>query len=118
MGGDKSDVIMTSSINQEILDDDCFVLDEFDASRNFEGFRYISPAILLQSACSIIHFYLDKHVEIFLLWSPRNSSNCRSSSDAIAEPLYALIGEVFDMRGVFKLLRKSLMTFVQITYGR
>lgn len=37
--------------------------------------------------------------------------------DAIAEALYALIGEVFDMRGVFKWLRKSLMTFVQITYG-
>merc|ERR1719510_1826293 len=37
--------------------------------------------------------------------------------DAIAEPLYSLIGEVFDMRGVFKILRKSLMTFVQITFG-
>ena len=37
--------------------------------------------------------------------------------DVIAESLYALIGEVFDMRGVFKWIRKSLMTFVQITYG-
>jgi sorting nexin-25 len=37
--------------------------------------------------------------------------------DGVAEPLYALIGEVFDMRGVFKIVRKSLMTFVQITYG-
>lgn len=37
--------------------------------------------------------------------------------DAIAEPLYALIEEVFNLRGVFKILRKSLMTFVQITYG-
>ena len=26
--------------------------------------------------------------------------------DAIAEPLYAFIGEVFDMRGLFKILRK------------
>ena len=26
--------------------------------------------------------------------------------DAIAEPLYAFVGEVFDMRGVFKILRK------------
>ncbi|KAJ8676394.1 hypothetical protein QAD02_012181 [Eretmocerus hayati] len=38
--------------------------------------------------------------------------------DAIAEPLYALLGEIFDMRGVFRWLRKSLITFVQITYGR
>ncbi len=34
--------------------------------------------------------------------------------DAIAEPLYALIGEVFDMRGVFKILRKSLIAVVQV----
>ncbi|XP_015126178.1 sorting nexin-25 [Diachasma alloeum] len=38
--------------------------------------------------------------------------------DAIAEPLYALLGEVFDLRGVFRWLRRSLITFVQITYGR
>ncbi|XP_050677106.1 sorting nexin-25-like [Leptidea sinapis] len=38
--------------------------------------------------------------------------------DSIAEPLYALLSEVFDMRGVFKWLRKTLVTFVQITYGR
>ena len=37
--------------------------------------------------------------------------------DVIAENIYGLIGEVFDMRGVFKWVRKSLMTFVQITYG-
>ena len=37
--------------------------------------------------------------------------------DVIAESIYGLIGEVFDMRGVFKWVRKSLMTFVQITYG-
>ena len=66
------------------------------------------------------HLYLDNHVKMVYLLSCHKgtSSYCRSSSDAIAEPLYALIGEVFDMRGVFKLLRKSLMTFVQITYGR
>ncbi|XP_026313842.1 sorting nexin-25 [Hyposmocoma kahamanoa] len=38
--------------------------------------------------------------------------------DAVAEPLYALLSEVFDMRGVFRWLRKTLVTFVQITYGR
>ncbi|XP_037932093.1 sorting nexin-25-like, partial [Teleopsis dalmanni] len=38
--------------------------------------------------------------------------------DSIAEPLYALLGEIFDMGGVFKWLRKSMISFVQITYGR
>ncbi|KAM3968308.1 LOW QUALITY PROTEIN: sorting nexin snazarus [Aphomia sociella] len=38
--------------------------------------------------------------------------------DSIAEPLYALLSEVFDMRGLFRWLRKTLVTFVQITYGR
>jgi sorting nexin-25 len=41
-----------------------------------------------------------------------------ASKDAIAEPLYTLLGEVFDLRGVFRWLRRSLITFVQITYGR
>ncbi|KAG8224803.1 hypothetical protein J437_LFUL002248 [Ladona fulva] len=41
-----------------------------------------------------------------------------SGKDAIAEPLYALLGEVFDLRGVFRWLRRTLITFVQITYGR
>ncbi|XP_001354527.3 sorting nexin-25 [Drosophila pseudoobscura] len=40
------------------------------------------------------------------------------SKDSIAEPLYALMGEIFDMGGVFKWLRKSIISFVQITYGR
>lgn len=38
--------------------------------------------------------------------------------DSIAEPLYGLMGEVFDMDGVFKWVRKSMISFVQITYGR
>lgn len=40
------------------------------------------------------------------------------NKDDIAEPLYTLMSEVFDMRGLFKWIRKSLITFVQITYGR
>eukprot|EP00095_Tigriopus_kingsejongensis_P007816 snap_masked-scaffold204_size260821-processed-gene-1.8 protein:Tk07816 transcript:snap_masked-scaffold204_size260821-processed-gene-1.8-mRNA-1 annotation:"sorting nexin-25" len=45
------------------------------------------------------------------------SRNEELGKDIVAETLYGLIGEVFDMRGVFKWMRKSLMTFVQITYG-
>lgn len=40
------------------------------------------------------------------------------TKDAIAEPLYALMSEIFDMWGVFKYLRKTLIAFVQVTYGR
>ena len=38
--------------------------------------------------------------------------------DTIAEPFYALISEIFDLKGVFKWLRKTLVTFVQISFGR
>nr|XP_006816541.1 PREDICTED: sorting nexin-25-like [Saccoglossus kowalevskii] len=37
--------------------------------------------------------------------------------DSIAEPLYALIGEIFELKGVFKWLRKTLIVFVQVTFG-
>ncbi len=37
--------------------------------------------------------------------------------DGIAEPIYHLISEVFELRGVFGWLRRTLVTFVQITYG-
>ena len=38
--------------------------------------------------------------------------------DTIAEPFYALISEIFDLRGVFKWLWKTLVTFVQISFGQ
>ncbi|XP_077984333.1 sorting nexin-25-like [Glandiceps talaboti] len=37
--------------------------------------------------------------------------------DSIAESLYALIGEIFELKGVFKWLRKTLIIFVQVTFG-
>lgn len=46
------------------------------------------------------------------------STNDLDGKDSIAEPLYSLMGEIFDMGGVFKWLRRSLISFVQITYGR
>uniref|UniRef100_A0A1B0CG91 Sorting nexin-25 n=2 Tax=Lutzomyia longipalpis TaxID=7200 RepID=A0A1B0CG91_LUTLO len=47
-----------------------------------------------------------------------HKGDCESGKDSIAEPMYALLGEIFDMGGVFKWVRKSLISFVQITYGR
>lgn len=37
--------------------------------------------------------------------------------DSIAEPIYNLLSEIFDLTGPFKFLRKSLISFVQLTYG-
>ncbi|KAK7496497.1 hypothetical protein BaRGS_00012149 [Batillaria attramentaria] len=37
--------------------------------------------------------------------------------DSVAKPLYRLLGEVFELRGMFKWLRRSFMTFVELTFG-
>ena len=59
--------------------------------------------------------WLDSHYHDVL--TDYDTNDMGGGGDGVAEPLYALLGEVFDMRGVFKIVRKSLMTFVQITYG-
>lgn len=38
--------------------------------------------------------------------------------DSIAEPIYDLIGELFELKGLFNWIRKTLIIFVQITYGQ
>uniref|UniRef100_A0A182VT22 Sorting nexin-25 n=1 Tax=Anopheles minimus TaxID=112268 RepID=A0A182VT22_9DIPT len=50
--------------------------------------------------------------------SPSIDGSSVEARDSIAEPLYALLGEIFDLGGVFRWLRKSLISFVQITYGQ
>lgn len=47
-----------------------------------------------------------------------NGHSLKISDDTIAEPLYSLLSEIFDMRGVLKYVRKTLIGFVQVTYGR
>ncbi|GFY74677.1 sorting nexin-25 [Trichonephila inaurata madagascariensis] len=44
--------------------------------------------------------------------------NKEDRRDSIAEPLYTLIGEIFELKGVFNWLRRSLIMFVQVTYGQ
>lgn len=56
--------------------------------------------------------------ELSLLDETEAKLGSGEGKDAIAEPLYALLGEIFDLRGLFRWLRKTLITFVQITYGR
>ncbi|OXB76769.1 UNVERIFIED_CONTAM: hypothetical protein H355_016250 [Colinus virginianus] len=38
--------------------------------------------------------------------------------DSIAEPCFMLIGEIFELRGMFKWVRKTLIALVQVTFGR
>lgn len=45
------------------------------------------------------------------------SAQFEDIKDSIAEPIYHLLSEIFDLTGPFKFLRKSLISFVQITYG-
>lgn len=45
------------------------------------------------------------------------SSQFDDLKDSIAEPIYHLLSEIFDLTGPFKFLRKSLISFVQLTYG-
>ncbi|KAJ6668602.1 hypothetical protein lerEdw1_012084 [Lerista edwardsae] len=37
--------------------------------------------------------------------------------DALAEPCFMLIGEIFELRGMFKWVRKTLIALVQVTFG-
>eukprot|EP00039_Didymoeca_costata_P022162 m.3898 g.3898 ORF g.3898 m.3898 type:complete len:981 (+) comp2848_c0_seq1:431-3373(+) len=39
-------------------------------------------------------------------------------SDSIAEPMYMLVSEVFELKGAFKWFRKQFVNFVQLAYGR
>lgn len=53
-----------------------------------------------------------------LLFANCEGGKEEQSRDSIAEPLYHLINEVFELRGLFKWLRKSFILFVEVTFGR
>ena len=78
---------------------------------------------LLQLICLVcVTFYFDcNHHYVILaqedVLDEFDTPDIGSVGDGVAEPLYSLISEIFEIRGVFRILRKSLMTFVQITYG-
>lgn len=52
-----------------------------------------------------------------LLFASEDRTEDRSK-DSIAEPLYDLINEVYELHGMFKWLRKSFIAFVEVTFGR
>jgi sorting nexin-25 len=47
----------------------------------------------------------------------KTSHHLDDIKDSTAEPMYHLLSEIFDLTGPFKFLRKSLISFVQLTYG-
>lgn len=47
----------------------------------------------------------------------KSLDNANKANDSIAEPFYYLFEELFEIKGVKKLLRKSVIVFVQLTYG-
>lgn len=53
-----------------------------------------------------------------LVFSVDDGSKLDASKDSIAEPFYDLANEVFELRGMFKWLRKSFIMFVEVTFGR
>ncbi|KAG5684661.1 hypothetical protein PVAND_013879 [Polypedilum vanderplanki] len=58
----------------------------------------------------------DSHMDIANKES-KTSSQIDDIKDSIAEPIYHLLSEIFELNGPFKFLRKSLISFVQLTYG-
>ncbi|XP_052796615.1 sorting nexin-25-like [Mya arenaria] len=40
------------------------------------------------------------------------------TKDSIAEPLYGLIKEVYDLQGMFRWFRRTFITFVEVSFGR
>ncbi|XP_063224412.1 sorting nexin-25-like [Bacillus rossius redtenbacheri] len=63
-------------------------------------------------------FKSEDEEEVSLLLEEGEGRAAPGDKDGVAEPLYGLLGEVFDMKGVFKWLRRTLITFVQLTYDR
>lgn len=83
-------------------------------------FKSVAPD--LNSDSTITSTGRDSDEEVTLLLDESNDSKIAvnadtSAVDGIAEPLYNLLEELFDP-GMFRWLRKTLITFVQITYNK
>jgi sorting nexin-25 len=48
----------------------------------------------------------------------QEGGNDMKLADSFAEPLYGLLAEIFELRGVFKFFRQSLITFVRLSFGK
>lgn len=80
---------------------------------NLFGITYTYESPPLAESNNEDNELLDKQFLIF-----DDLENKENIKDDIAEPLYSLISEIFELRGVSNWLRRSLVTFVQVSYGQ
>uniref|UniRef100_A0A5F8HL53 Sorting nexin 25 n=1 Tax=Monodelphis domestica TaxID=13616 RepID=A0A5F8HL53_MONDO len=77
---------------------------------------------------SVDHKFMEKsknQLNIFLQEEAEEDSDLSDygddvdgKKDALAEPCFMLIGEIFELRGMFKWVRRTLIALVQVTFGR
>ncbi|KAM5264753.1 sorting nexin-25 isoform 3-T3 [Ctenodactylus gundi] len=77
---------------------------------------------------SIDHKFMEKsknQLNKFLQEEPEEDSDLSDygedvdgRKDSLAEPCFMLIGEIFELRGMFKWVRRTLIALVQVTFGR
>ena len=53
-----------------------------------------------------------------VLCSSVRLSDSSKAKDSAASTIYELIGEVFEVKGVFKWFRKTFIIFVKVTFGK
>lgn len=51
-------------------------------------------------------------------WLISRAKSSGEVKDSIAKPMYKLLKEVFELKGAFKLFRKTFVQLIQVTYGR
>ncbi|XP_023686490.1 sorting nexin-25-like isoform X1 [Paramormyrops kingsleyae] len=61
---------------------------------------------------------LFSHQETNTWQDETDDDNDFGCGDEVAEPCFMLIGEIFELRGMFKWVRKTLIALVQVTFGR
>uniref|UniRef100_A0A7N8Y354 Sorting nexin 25 n=1 Tax=Mastacembelus armatus TaxID=205130 RepID=A0A7N8Y354_9TELE len=77
-----------------------------------EFFSHPEYTVKCQSTLAVLHPHLD-YVDL-----SDYGDDVDGRKEALAEPFFMLIGEIFELRGMFKWVRKTLIALVQVTFGR
>ncbi|XP_067885510.1 sorting nexin-25 isoform X2 [Heterodontus francisci] len=79
-------------------------------------FKSIDQKFLDKSKNQLNNFLQEETEEDSDLSDYGDEADCKR--DSLAEPCFMLIGEIFELRGMFKWVRKTLIALVQVTFGR
>ncbi|KAK3099373.1 hypothetical protein FSP39_003500 [Pinctada imbricata] len=90
---------------------------EYFKQKTLEKKPGFSFANLLKSF-PLIQDKADTDGELKLVDEDDEVSKLDKTKDSIAEPFYKLVNEVFECKGMFKWVRRSFITFVEVTFGR